>query len=200
MGGGQRRRVAALTRQRTRRIIAIMDDAEPAPAGNGADAPVVELRLITAQAAAADTEAVRMLFLEYQDDIGIDLAFQGFAAELADLPGAYAPPLGALVLARVDGEPAGCCALRPLLDSDHGHACEMKRLFVRRAFRGFGLGRQLAEHVIMLAQQAGYDCMLLDTLREMEAARALYQELGFTEIAPYYHNPLPGAHYLKLTL
>ncbi|TSE28032.1 Acetyltransferase (GNAT) domain protein [Tepidimonas thermarum] len=74
----------------------------------------------------------------------------------------------------------------------------MKRLFVRRAFRGFGLGRQLVERVLLLAQQAGYDCVLLDTLSDMEAARALYQDVGFVEIPPYYHNPLPGAHYLKL--
>jgi putative acetyltransferase len=145
-------------------------------------------------------DAVRILFQEYQADIGIDLGFQGFAEELATLPGAYAPPLGALVLATIDGEPAGCCALRPLLESDHGNACEMKRLFVRRPFRGFGVGRQLAEQIVLLAQQAGYDCMLLDTLSEMEAARALYHELGFEEIPPYYHNPLPGAHYLKLHL
>lgn len=177
-----------------------MDEDASRPPGAADEDPRIELQLITPAAAPADTDAVRALFLEYQDDIGIDLGFQGFAAELASLPGVYAPPLGALVLARVDGQPAGCCALRPLFDSDHGNACEMKRLFVRRAFRGFGLGRQLAEHVILLAQQAGYDCMLLDTLREMEAARALYQELGFEEIAPYYHNPLPGAHYLKLVL
>lgn len=177
-----------------------MDEHGTQPAARDDGGSAIELQLVTPGAPAVDTDAVRSLFLEYQDDIGIDLAFQGFAEELARLPGVYAPPLGALVLARVDGEPAGCCALRPLFDSDHGNACEMKRLFVRRPFRGFGLGRQLAEHVIMLAQQAGYDCMLLDTLREMEAARALYQELGFTEIAPYYHNPLPGAHYLKLTL
>lgn len=172
-----------------------MDD-DPAQADRAA---AVECRLILPEAPVDDLAVARMLFLEYQDDIGIDLSFQGFAAELASLPGPYSPPLGALVLAWVDGEPAGCCALRPLFDSGHGNACEMKRLFVRRPFRGFGLGRQLAEHVILLAQQAGYDCMLLDTLREMEAARALYQELGFEEIEPYYHNPLPGAHYLKLT-
>jgi len=144
--------------------------------------------------------AIRALFAEYQGDIGIDLAFQGFAEELAQLPGVYAPPRGALLLATVDGEPAGCCALRPLLDSDHGVASEMKRLYVRRAFRGFGLGRLLAERIVLLAQQAGYDCVLLDTLHEMEAARSLYHEMGFVEIPPYYHNPLPGAHYLKLTL
>ncbi|TSE19387.1 rimI: ribosomal-protein-alanine acetyltransferase [Tepidimonas alkaliphilus] len=162
--------------------------------------PELEWLTIDAQAARADVEAARALLREYQDDIGIDLGFQGFAAELDDPAGAYPPPLAALVLVRVDGEPAGCCALRPLFESDHGNACEMKRLFVRRPFRGFGLGRQLAEHIIALARQAGYDCMLLDTLRDMEAARALYQELGFEEVAPYYHNPLPGAHYLKLEL
>ncbi|MFN3830415.1 MAG: GNAT family N-acetyltransferase [Tepidimonas ignava] len=173
------------------------DDAHAPPGGDGDAALDIELSLASTP---HDLDAIRTLFLEYQDDIGIDLCFQGFAEELATLPGAYAPPLGALVLARVGGEPAGCCALRPLFESDHGNACEMKRLFVRRAFRGFGLGRQLAEHVIMLAQQGGYDRMLLDTLHEMEAARALYHELGFEEIPPYYHNPLPGAHYLKLEL
>lgn len=145
-------------------------------------------------------EEVRALFLDYQADIGIDLTFQGFVEELATLPGAYTPPLGALVVATVDGAAAGCCALRPLFDSDHGNAAEMKRLFVRRAFRGFGLGRQLAEHIMLLAQQAGYECVLLDTLYDMEAARSLYHEMGFVEIAPYYHNPLPGAHYLKRAL
>lgn len=143
---------------------------------------------------------VRDLFLEYQQDIGIDLCFQDFAQELSALPGAYQAPYGTLLLACVDGQPAGCCALRPLLDSDHGNACEMKRLFVRRAFRGFGLGRLLVEELMLQARQAGYDRMLLDTLRDMEAARTLYAEMGFEEVAPYYHNPLPGAHYLKVEL
>lgn len=143
---------------------------------------------------------VRELFLEYQADIGVDLCFQGFDAELADLPGDYAPPYGGLLLATVDGVPAGCCALRPLLESDYPNASEMKRLFVRRAYRGFGLGRQLVERTLTLARQAGYDHVLLDTLSDMEAARILYQELGFVEIPPYYHNPLLGTHYLKATL
>lgn len=142
----------------------------------------------------------RELFLEYQADIGVDLCFQGFDAELDGLPGAYAPPYGGLLLATVDGAPAGCCALRPLLDSDYTNASEMKRLFVRRAYRGFGLGRQLVERTLTLARQAGYDHVLLDTLSDMEAARVLYQELGFVEIPPYYHNPLLGTHYLKATL
>ncbi len=174
-------------------------DDPSAPWADTAAGPRIALHSVDGTDDAA-LAAIRMLFTEYQDDIGIDLGFQGFADELAQLPGAYAPPHGALLLATVDGEPAGCCALRPLLDSDHGVASEMKRLFVRRAFRGFGLGRLLADRIVLLAQQAGYDCVLLDTLREMEAARSLYQEMGFVEIPPYYHNPLPGAHYLKLAL
>lgn len=144
--------------------------------------------------------AVRALFLDYQADLGVDLCFQGFAAEVEALPGEYAPPGGGLLLAQVADAPAGCCAFRPLPDTDHLNACEMKRLFVRRAFRGFGLGRLLVEHTMTLARQAGYTTMLLDTLSDMEAARALYQEAGFVEVAPYYHNPLPGAHYLKVML
>lgn len=144
--------------------------------------------------------AVRALFSEYQADLGVDLCFQNFAAELNTLPGDYTAPGGALLLAEVAGSPAGCCAFRPLLDTDHLNACEMKRLFVRRAFRGFGLGRLLVEHTMSLARQAGYSTMLLDTLSDMEAARALYQEAGFLEVAPYYHNPLLGAHYLKVML
>jgi putative acetyltransferase len=149
---------------------------------------------------AEDLQAVRDLFADYQADLGIDLAFQGFAAELECLPGEYAEPGGGLLLARVDGAAAGCCAFRPLPNTDHLNACEMKRLFVRRAFRGFGLGRQLVEQTMSLAHLAGYTTMLLDTLSDMEAARALYQEAGFVEVAPYYHNPLPGAHYLKVDL
>ena len=103
-------------------------------------------------------------------------------------------------LARVDGEVAGCCALRPLDSADYPNAAEMKRLFVRKAFRGFGLGRQLAEAILDAARQAGYACVLLDTLDDMEAARTLYEDLGFEEIPPYYHNPIPGAHYLKADL
>lgn len=147
-----------------------------------------------------DLQTVRDLFLDYQAELGIDLCFQGFEAELAGLPGAYAPPAGSLLLAWVDGEPAGCCALRPLPNADHLNACEMKRLFVRRAFRGFGLGRLLVERILSDGQLAGYTTMLLDTLSDMETARALYQEAGFVEVAPYYHNPIAGAHYLKVDL
>ena len=142
----------------------------------------------------------RTLFIDYQASLDIDLCFQGFEAELASLPGEYAGPMGALFLAWVDGAPAGCCGLRPMVSSDHLNACEMKRLFVRPAFRGFGLGRQLVERIMMQAQISGYATMLLDTLSDMETARALYHEAGFVEVAPYYHNPIPGAHYLMADL
>jgi len=142
-------------------------------------------------------DAVRAIFQEYADSLDVDLAFQNFAEELAELPGEYAPPRGLLLLAEVDGSIAGCCALRPVDTVDYANACEMKRLFVRKAFRGFGLGRQLAEAILDAARQAGYASVLLDTLDSMESARALYAELGFEEIPPYYHNPVAGAHYLK---
>lgn len=149
---------------------------------------------------AADLAAARGLFREYAEQLGVDLDFQGFDAELAELPGDYAAPRGTLLLARVGGEAAGCCALRPIDDVDYANAAEMKRLYVRKAFRGFGLGRQLAEAILAAAVALGYDCVLLDTLDEMESARALYEDLGFEDIPPYYHNPLPGAHYLKVDL
>lgn len=142
----------------------------------------------------------RALFGEYAAQLGVDLCFQGFEAELAGLPGDYAAPGGVLLLAHVDGALAGCGALRPMPDVDYPNACEMKRLYVRRAFRRFGLGRLLAQRLMDRALEAGYTTMLLDTLDEMEAARHLYVTLGFEEIPPYYYNPLPGAHYLKADL
>ena len=147
-----------------------------------------------------DLDAVREIFQEYASDLGVDLCFQSFDAELANLPGDYAQPRGALLLALIEGQLAGCCALRPLDNVDYPNAAEMKRLYVRKAFRGFGLGRQLAEAIMDAARQAGYDSILLDTLDDMEAARALYDELGFEDIPPYYHNPIPGAHYLRASL
>ncbi|MGB6100135.1 MAG: GNAT family N-acetyltransferase [Comamonas sp.] len=143
---------------------------------------------------------VRGLFSEYARSLAVDLALQGLDRELAQLPGDYAPPRGCLYLAEVNGSIAGCCALRPLDNCDYPNAAEMKRLYVRRAFRGFGLGRVLAEATLEAAQRRGYSCVLLDTLNDMEAARALYEELGFTEIPPYYHSPYAGAHYLKVEL
>lgn len=144
--------------------------------------------------------ATREAFREYAVQLGVDLCFQNFEAELQSLPGDYAPPRGALLLATVDGEVAGCGALRPLDDVDYPNACEMKRLYVRPAFRRFGIGRLLAQALLDRGLQAGYSNLLLDTLDDMEAARGLYASLGFEEIPPYYFNPIPGAHYLRATL
>lgn len=140
------------------------------------------------------------LFREYGASLGIDLTFQDFTAELQSLPGLYAPPRGTLLLALADGQPAGCCALRPLDDVDEPNASEMKRLYVRPAFRRFGLGRQLVEATLDAGRRLGYAAILLDTLDDMEAARTLYEDLGFEEIPPYYHNPIAGAHYLRVML
>jgi ribosomal protein S18 acetylase RimI-like enzyme len=147
-----------------------------------------------------DLAAAAEIFREYAIGLGVDLCFQDFDAELADLPGDYAPPRGALLLAKVDGKIAGSCALRPLDSSDYVNAAEIKRLYVRPAFRGLGLGRQLADAILDTARIVGYDSVLLDTLDDMEIARAMYEELGFKEIPPYYFNPLAGAHYLKVDL
>jgi ribosomal protein S18 acetylase RimI-like enzyme len=145
---------------------------------------------------AADIAEIRALFAEYAASLGVDLCFQRFDKELAGLPGGYAPPEGRLLLAWVDGRPAGCVALRRL-DRD---IAEMKRLYVRPAFRGLRLGRALAEVVIAEARAAGYRRLRLDTLATMREARSLYQALGFVPIAPYYDNPLPGTDYLELVL
>ena len=143
-----------------------------------------------------DIEQLRQLFVEYQAAIGIDLCFQGFAEELATLPGCYSRPAGCLLLAADGAAVFGCVGLRPLRGSD----CEMKRLYVRPAGRGRGLGRMLASAVIGEARLAGYHRILLDTLSTMTEAQALYRSLAFTEVAPYYHNPVAGVSYLALPL
>lgn len=145
-------------------------------------------------------DACREILREYEASVQVDLCFQGFDAELDGLPGEYEPPAGRFLLAQVNGALAGCGAFRNLPDVDYANACEMKRLFVRPAFRRFGLGRHLAQALIDRATEAGYSVMLLDTLDDMEAARELYETLGFEEVAPFYFNPLPGAHYLKVSL
>jgi len=147
-----------------------------------------------------EIEITRGLIREYANGLGVDLCFQDIDRELAALPGEYAAPRGALFLARIEGKPAGCVALRPLDSADYPNAAEMKRLYVRDRYRGSGLGRELAEAVLDAAREAGYSCVLLDTLDDMEAARGLYEDLGFHEIPPYYHNPIPGSHYLKCDL
>jgi ribosomal protein S18 acetylase RimI-like enzyme len=137
----------------------------------------------------------RMLFKEYEASLGIELTFQSFAQEVLALPGAYAPPAGRLLLA-TGAEPAGCVALRPL----EGGICEMKRLYVRPTARGARLGRRLAETVIREARAIGYVRMRLDTLPSMKEAFALYQTLGFREIAPYYKTPIVGTRFMELGL
>jgi len=161
------------------------------------DTPAVEL---LTPVSPKDWEEVRAIFKEYAHSLNVDLCFQGFDEEVSNLPGEYAVPRGSLLLASVDGQVAGCCALRPLDSSDYSNAAEMKRLYVRSTYRGLGLGRQLVQAILDAAQLAGYSCVLLDTLDDMEAARALYEDLGFTEIPPYYHNPIAGAHYLKVDI
>jgi putative acetyltransferase len=140
--------------------------------------------------------AARQLFEEYAASLGISLCFQGFDEELASLPGRYAPPRGRLLLAWRGNESAGCVALRPL----EAGTCEMKRLYVRPAYRTGGVGRLLAERVIREAVIAGYRRMRLDTLPIMETALQLYHRLGFREIAPYTTNPVEGAVFLELQL
>jgi len=155
---------------------------------------------LLAPASDSDWADIRQLLLEYAGALGEDLCFQDFDRELAQLPGVYGSPMGTMRLARVDDVPAGCCALRPLDGVDYANACEMKRLYVRPRFRGLGLGRRLAEEILEAARLAGYASILLDTLDDMETARAMYQELGFVEIPPYYYNPVAGSHYLKADL
>ena len=166
---------------------------------NSARDVLPQIQLVT-PVSKEEMAATSDIFREYAISLGFDLCFQDFEGEIAHLPGDYAPPRGALLLAKVNGNIAGCCALRPLDSSDYVNAAEMKRLYVRQAFRGLGLGRQLAEAILDEARMGGYDSVLLDTLDDMEIARAMYEELGFKEIPPYYHNPLAGAHYLKVDL
>ena len=156
-------------------------------------------RAINVRAAetAEDVEAMRALFLEYAASLEFDLAFQDFEHEVASLPGDYAPPRGALLLATDGTTPAGCVALRPWGDQD---ACEMKRLYVRPAMRGKRVGVTLVTRILDEARSRGYRRMRLDTVPGMEAAIALYRSAGFRDIAPYRANPVPGALFLELEL
>lgn len=148
-------------------------------------------------AGADDLPDIRTLFRDYAEGLGVDLGFQGFEAELAALPGRYAPPEGAMLIARNGDDAAlGCVAMRSLGDG----LCEMKRLYVRPEGRGMALGRALAEAIIAAATAAGHRRMLLDTLSHMQPALALYRSLGFREVAAYYDNPLPDTVYMARPL
>jgi GNAT superfamily N-acetyltransferase len=162
---------------------------------------------IRAAATPGEFAQARALFEEYAAWLAVDLCFQGFAEELATLPGAYAPPRGMLLLAGPVDAAIGCIALRPL-DSDssgaiavtEGGAAEVKRLYVRPPARGTGLGLRLVQAVIDGARAIGYRELKLDTLDRMAEARSLYARLGFHECAPYYHNPIPGTVYMSRSL
>jgi putative acetyltransferase len=155
-------------------------------------------RLVAANGA-AHFAAARALIEEYAARIGVsgvDLGFQNFAAELDQLPSMYGPPSGCMLLASQDAEWVGCCALRRFSDG----VCEMKRLYIKPSARGAGLGRRLIERLLITARSMGYGRMVLDTLEDMIAARALYQSLGFRETKPYYFNPMAGVSYMELDL
>lgn len=152
---------------------------------------------IIAAETAGHIDHARVLFEEYAAWLGVDLCFQNFEKELAELPGAYALPTGRLLLAFADDQLAGCVALKKL---DNG-VCEMKRLFLRPQFHGRGFGRQLVNAILEEARAIGYQRMWLDTLSEqMSTAISLYRRLGFKEIEPYYDNPVPGALFMELKL
>lgn len=160
--------------------------------GEGARISIQEA--VTAQ----EIGVIRTLFLEYAETLDFSLCFQGFDEELAALPGKYSAPKGSLLLAsNTEGEIAGCVAIRPITQTD----AEMKRLYVRPAFRGLALGRRLAEASVSFAQRAGYQALCLDTIAEtMAAAEALYLDMGFVKTAPYYENPVAGATFYSIDL
>jgi ribosomal protein S18 acetylase RimI-like enzyme len=144
----------------------------------------------------SEIEDARRQFRDYEAYLNEDLCFQSFEEELADLPGKYAPPGGALLMAIDKDRTVGCVGLRELADG----VCEMKRLFVRPEARGLGVGRKLATQIIDVAQSLGYALMRLDTLDRLTEAMRLYETLGFRRTAPYYSNPLPGVVYMELEL
>lgn len=148
------------------------------------------------KARASDMERVRELIREYAAGIGFDIEYQGLSEELAGLPGKYAEPEGAMLVAESEGEVIGIVALRDL----GGSACEMKRLYVSKTARGLGVGRSLVERIVEEARKKGYRAMRLDTLRSMGAALALYSSAGFRERDPYIYNPLPGAVFMEKIL
>lgn len=159
--------------------------------------------VIAAPGHSADYQLLKELFVEYAESLGFSLAYQGFAAELAELPGKYAPPTGALLLARVDGAAAGAVALRQLA----AEICEMKRLYVRPAYRGLrtgaglSIGRALAGGIVAKARALGYRRLRLDTIAgKMDAAMKLYRSMGFLDIPPYYPSPVPDTAYMELVL
>ena len=144
----------------------------------------------------SDFDIARLLFLEYAETLGFSLCFQGFDEELENLPGKYALPNGCILLAWNEFDCVGCVGLRPLSDS----VCEMKRLYIKPAYRGTGLGRLIAEKILKFAIESNYTKIMLDTLSSMESAQGLYRSLGFAETTPYYHNPHPNVIFFEKIL
>ncbi|HAP34689.1 MAG TPA: GNAT family N-acetyltransferase [Bacteroidetes bacterium] len=155
------------------------------------------MTILQSAATTEQIETIRSLFIEYQQWLNFSLCFQGFDQELATLPGKYSLPNGRLYIAECDGAIAGCIALRPM---EEDGLCEMKRLFVRKEFRGQKIGRILTEKIIADAKEIGYHTMRLDTLQRMGTARTLYAKLGFNIIPAYYNNPLDEVVYMELKL
>lgn len=156
---------------------------------------LIEFKFITGQDL-KELEQVKKLFLEYRQSLEIDLGFQDFEEELKSLPGKYTAPDGALLVAYVDGQAAGCIALRKI---DEG-ICEMKRLYVQDAYRGIRIGISLIEIIIEKAMHLHYDYMRLDTLPTMTKAQELYRSFGFYEIEPYVFNPIEGTRFMEIAL
>ncbi|HEU4416975.1 MAG TPA: GNAT family N-acetyltransferase [Candidatus Angelobacter sp.] len=146
-------------------------------------------------------ETARAMIVEYATWLEFNLCFQGFEEEMRTLPGKYAPPAGRLLLALWDGKPAGVIALRPLESAQDRDLCEMKRLYVRPAYRGHGIGRSLADRIIAEAEKIGYRRMRLDTISgKMEDAIAMYRRLGFAETEPYYNSPVGETKFMERAL
>jgi len=153
------------------------------------------LRVVTA----SDPESIAhtaLLFRMYQDDLGVDLCTQGFEEEIAALPGLYSLPRGVLFIGLVDDEPVACGAVRPL----EAGICEMKRIFIRPEWRGYGYGRRMTERLVEFGRISGYERMRLDTLARLTPAVQLYRTLGFTEIPPYYDIDIPDVVFFELDL
>lgn len=173
--------------------VEIMEQRNGANSGASSETRKIDVQRVSS---ATELEQIQLLFQEYAASLDFELWFQHFEEELRGLPGDYSPPKGCLLIATYQEDIAGCVAMRRL----EKQICEMKRLYVRPPYRGFGIGRVLSVAIVAEARKSGYRCMRLDTVPSMKEARRLYASLGFREIRPYYHNPIPGVVFLELDL